>query len=656
MAEVRFVDGNIGADDSAHGTSALSPWRTIGWSLTELSKLAPGDKILWVCSAPPQGYTENLTMKGPKFNDISIRGADANGNPPTITKPAGDYDWAAFCEGRPPIDGSGRGSVFHIEDVTGVVLQDLNIRNGKADLGAGVHAINSQVDLIRCCVHDNEATGDGGGFAFDQPNQGGKKSKIDGCVIFNNKATKGGKDGGGGWLRRNAGPITITKTLVHDNTADEHGGGLALADCKDVSILQHCVFGGNGHKNTAKEGGAMYISSNTGPITIGDPNATAAADKNKIEENVASVAGGGIRILTGSVSVIVGGTDIKRNKADSTGAKRADGGAIAIQQFGLSDRPKAQARVDRRLQLQANTVIEDNHADRYGGGIFATIGTEIKISDNVAIRGNKAQNGAGIYASVCSGVTAGESDVTDNKADEVGGGIYAANSSVDLTGTTLDGNGARDGGGAYVETRLPLGPDERDFIAAVKPSPAAVGSVQINAGGTGGGTMTKNGASAGGGGGLECRGDIAGFYSLDVAVHGVSVGQNKAQSGGGVHAINVRTVTIDGNCSFFGNTASLEGGGVSVHHVTSLSIVNNTQGFVDNKAVTGAGIYVSKCEVSAGTVRDNTFSGNTLTGARGVGRDGVFDSCTFNPASLDLASIETANMPAGAAQPSFIKK
>ncbi|MHB8733054.1 MAG: right-handed parallel beta-helix repeat-containing protein [bacterium] len=655
MAEERFVSPN-GTDVTAAGMSAQNAWRTIDYSLKEMAKLPKGDKILWVCGAPPGGYKENLKMTGDRYSAITIRGADLQGNPVTIAAPHTDYDWTAFCEGRPPIDGGGKGSVFTIEDAAGVVLWDLNIVNGKADKGAGVHATKSQVDLKYCCIHDNQATphtGFGGGFAFDECNPGGLESKIAGCVIFNNKA---GKDGGGGRINDNTGKVKITKTLVHDNAAENDGGGLALVECRgDVEITEHCVFGGQGHKNIAKNGGAIDISSNVAPITIGDPAATANADKNKIEENVATETGGGIRILKGRAGVTVGGTDIRTNKANATGAKTADGGGIAIQQFELAQRPNDQAIFDARLQLRQNTLIEENNADRHGGGVFATLGSRIELSDGNTIHKNSASDGAGVYASIASNIdVSGQSEVTDNTAEESGGGFFVSNGWLSLKGVTLDRNKAKLGGGAYVETRLPLAAAEKDFVLGAKMAGSPESYVVIDGDTAGNGSVSRNGATEDGGG-LGCWGDKTRQFVMRVVVNKISVAENTARSGAGFNIDTVDLATIIEG-AFYKNAATSVGGAMRIADTRTVTVTKNNHSIEENKAQSGAGLAIIGCDVSAGTVTDNIFLNNTLTGAGGAGVDALFDKCHLHPATLKAGDLEANNKDAAGKTPNFTIK
>jgi predicted outer membrane repeat protein len=674
MAETRYVDGNTGADDPAAGKTPQNPWKTIQYSVDRLAALPAGAKTLHVDSAPAGGYKENVKMIGKTYSDITIVGSDAQGKALTILAPASEYDWTAFCEGRPPVDGAQKGHVFEIENATGVVLQDLNIQNGKAQLGAGVLATKSQVDLVRCCIHDNQAAaaggagGSGGGFAFDRCNPGGVASKIDTCVIFNNKADK---DGAGGWIENNGGKIRVVKTLVHDNGATERGGGFAFSKCKDIEVLQHCVFGGPPipaapaappaggppHINRAKDGGAIAVLSNTGLILIGDPAAT-GNDKNWIDCNRASNAGGGIRIRSGRAAVTVAGTNLRQNQARGLGGLgRGGGGGIAVQQFEFADRPTPAELHTARLQLRKNTLIGANRATMgEGGGVFATVGSEVDIAEGVTIAQNStgaAGWGGGISASECSNVTAVDAEIKENHAD-LGGGVYIHNGAMDLTGVAVEQNRASgSGGGIYASTAVPAVAAENDFIAAFSLTP--VGRVTVSGGATGSGSISNN-TAARDGGGLVCRGDPTGTFLLDVTLTGVSVSQNKAKDGGGAHVENARTVTIDGNCSFFQNTATGSGGGVYVDKAASLSVKDNTQGFVQNQAQSGGGFESVGCPVTAATLTNNTFDNNTLTGAGGSGRDGLFDKCTFTPATLALATHEQANRPGGAAQPSFSKK
>ncbi|MFO8175927.1 MAG: choice-of-anchor Q domain-containing protein [Longimicrobiales bacterium] len=89
-----------------------------------------------------------------------------------------------------------------------------------------------------------------------------------------------------------------------------------------------------------------------------------------------------------------------------------------------------------------NCTISNNHASRYGGGLYSTGTTTLA---NTTIHGNEASHGGGV--AIWDGSFAlSFSTVASNSAGSAGGGLYNLSGSVTLTGTIIgSGNTASDG-------------------------------------------------------------------------------------------------------------------------------------------------------------------------------------------------------------------
>ncbi len=89
-----------------------------------------------------------------------------------------------------------------------------------------------------------------------------------------------------------------------------------------------------------------------------------------------------------------------------------------------------------------------NIAGTSGGGIFAEA-SGLLLTGGV-LSGNSATNGAGIHLKDAPAeVTLNDVSVVNNTVNNLGGGIYAEASELTITGSTLSGNAAKDGGGIY---------------------------------------------------------------------------------------------------------------------------------------------------------------------------------------------------------------
>lgn len=109
-------------------------------------------------------------------------------------------------------------SAINAEDI---VVEDCEIFNNEARNGGGIQDRGNTV-YRRCQVHDNHASGNGGGFHLYN---NGRQSRFIGCSIFNNTAAH---DGGGiATYAQSSG--TFWSCLISNNTA-EKGGGCHLGE------------------------------------------------------------------------------------------------------------------------------------------------------------------------------------------------------------------------------------------------------------------------------------------------------------------------------------------------------------------------------------------------------------------------------------------
>ena len=234
-------------------------------------------------------------------------------------------------------------------------------------------------------------------------NRASTESQNDGSVfIIHSKAsltifdeTKTGRITGGhtkelGGAIYNEGSLVINGVIIEGNTASQ-GGGLFIEYDAIVEINDSYI-----NMNTAdKDGGAIYSHGNItitnsvihGNICYGGgagiwSDGTATLESVEIDKNLNAVNGGGIAshgITTISNSII------RQNTASTAG------GAIF---HGNNSKPGFEA------SLSLNGVsIEDNTAQKYGGGIYLNNGS-INLQGKTTISKNGAQkNGGGLFYS-----------------------------------------------------------------------------------------------------------------------------------------------------------------------------------------------------------------------------------------------------------------
>ncbi len=201
---------------------------------------------------------------------------------------------------------------------------------------------------------------------------------INGITICGNKA----EESGGGIFIDLKASLDISSSEIRDNTVDECGGGifswgsLTVSDC-------------NIHDNAAYKSGAGIWSSGS-----------ALMDSVKISSNTGAINGGGIA-NHGKMTMI----NCKiRNHSVS-----AAGGAVF---HGNNGNKKA----DARLELN-NTLIENNSASKYGGGLYIDNDT-VELIEKTVIKSNLSKQGGGVYYNSGDLLIQGLPIITDNTNDK----------------------------------------------------------------------------------------------------------------------------------------------------------------------------------------------------------------------------------------------
>lgn len=208
-----------------------------------------------------------------------------------------------------------------------------------------------------------------------------------GLTIRGGNATQagGGFSISGGGIFAHEGTLRLADVVIEDNLAGYAGGGLMIGEGARFFMDRTTI-----HDNVATLGGGAWF----------EEKSTSIIRDSLITQNRAYEEGGGFRLREASVEIY-----------DSTFSENwagADGGAVATLASAL------------RLE---NSVVQDNFAANRGGGIFALDTATGPELSNVRVTGNATS-------------TTGQ-----------GGGIYAAETSLDITDSTIDGNSAGSGGG-----------------------------------------------------------------------------------------------------------------------------------------------------------------------------------------------------------------
>jgi CSLREA domain-containing protein len=197
------------------------------------------------------------------------------------------------------VDGADLDRVFDVAAGVTARLEDLTVRNGSVDTGAGIRNAGT-LTLTRATVSGNQASADAGGILNAAP---AASLTVTASTVSGNTASETG-----GGIGTDGGTVTIRNSTISGNQAECSGGGILLANGTTVTLNNVTI--------------AENVADANPP-----PPAPCGAEHN----------GGGISIGTGN-TVNVSNTIIGANRDQSSGpdARHPDcSGALASQGFNL---------------------------------------------------------------------------------------------------------------------------------------------------------------------------------------------------------------------------------------------------------------------------------------------------------------------------------
>jgi CSLREA domain-containing protein len=462
--------------------------------------------------------SSSVTIIGAGADLLTI---DASGNDPT------------------PSVNDGKGSrVFNIDDGksfsnSDVTLVGLTLTGGDVSAGGAILSFEN-LNLVDSAVSGNCALVGGGVYLGRLPSRGGNLT-LTRSVIQNNSAS--GR-GGGIFANSSASALTILDSQFLENTAGGDGGGLY---CSGTVTITRSVIQNN---SAGDRGGGVYTNLPTYVLTIFD---------SQFLDNIAGRDGGGLYSNGFLGEVAVTDSVFSKNRAGGDGGGMlVTGGATIIN----------------------STSVRDNYAGRSGGGVAAW--DSVIVSDS-SIVGNSA-NGGGPSAGVQGGggISAGSFVITNttisgNSSKGLGGGIFGSG---DITDCTITNNSAGSSGGGIQ---------------------AGIGKLTVSH------SAIRNNLAVGGGG-ISSSGAL---IVVDSAISGNaangSPGSLYSRNGGGIWCngkLSVAGTTISGNSSKY------DGGGIWAGAKANVTITDST--ISENLASVGAGFWLmSSATISLSTVARN---------------------------------------------------
>jgi hypothetical protein len=365
--------------------------------------------------------------------------------------------------------------VFNVTSGT-VIISDLTIRRGFAQLDGGGIRNEATLTLNRCTVSDNRTRiGEGGGIynsgtltlndcaidrnraAFESMSfgsGGGIYSEgsltLNNCSFFNNLATSGG--GGAvsseanlsvtscsfrfnialsGGAIDNSAMATVANTSFTGNDASNGGGGaIASYGLTDVTLsVEDCVFTGNEAQGNAGSGGAISSGGNSA-------DATTTITRCTFKDNRANVRGGAIANSgnttfggSATASFLLVNCTLAQNTATS-------GGAIANLNNGAAA---------ANVEVRSCTLSRNGHSNGSGSGIHNDMHAGGSASLTLANTSLQRNTGAGSVNLIAT--AGGVASLGYNLADDDGGGLLSGPGDQLNADPKLDPAGLQNNGG-----------------------------------------------------------------------------------------------------------------------------------------------------------------------------------------------------------------
>jgi hypothetical protein len=262
-------------------------------------------------------------------------------------------------------------------------LENVALKNNHAKLGGGLYVYDNSSPIMRdITVTGNTINGCCGvGISIV-----GSSGSIENALIENNQTQSGSTLGGGAYLLQSS--TTIKNTIVRGNKSN-FGGGFYLAQ-DSVVVIEDTLIENNSVTN---EGGGLTITGHPG-------NANTSQLRNVTIQNNSAIWGGGAYIQLGATPSMPG-TIIQTNTATYGGGLFFEEAAPTLERVTVQGN---QATSDggglfiiaASSMTLKNSIVRDNSADRWGGGVVIARNDSSPTIVNNFIYNNTAPEGAGI--------------------------------------------------------------------------------------------------------------------------------------------------------------------------------------------------------------------------------------------------------------------
>lgn len=368
--------------------------------------------------------------------------------------------------GSTTIDAGGASRAFVVEADTTATLTNLSIANGAAD---GVLCSDSgttgqhdggailqlgTLTLTQVAIENSQAVGSGGALA----DEGGQPLQISDSTITHNTTCADTGDAynradGGGVYENDRGQVTITRSIISDNSAPGGrgaGGGIAEEGGGQLTVATSTISGNTatagagvdaGWDAEAEQAGSVTLTSDTlSGNAAGSPvfSGPAAAHPGVVPTGLAP--GGGLDNEGDTVSVT--NSTVAGNSASDGGGLASASGHTTIAFSTITDN----TAVGTAPMLARMSPADEKWG--YGGNIEQGGGGTFSIDNSIVARGTAPAAG-GFADCGGTGITSTGHNLFDDTAD--GGAQCGAGSSDLVTGVLGLGTLADNGGPTHTE-------------------------------------------------------------------------------------------------------------------------------------------------------------------------------------------------------------
>ena len=478
----------------------------------------------------------------------------------------------------------------------------------------------------------------------------------------------GNGNGGAVYAAREAALCLQGNAEIRNNTADEDGGGIYIAEWNDRTQLNSGTISGN----TAENGGGIAV----GKVTAGSMGLD---QQLTLSGNRASVGrGGGLYVKGAADKVVIADPFIAtQNSSEKEGGALAFEGKIgelSLRGSGIHHNESTgngggglfAGGIGTTLLIEDSAEVYENKSFDGGGGIRTAAGVTVKMTGG-CIHNNTAKNGGGILVQ-SNGTNKSSFEMSGGCVREnhtkwsnenttlYGGGIYVGSSAAvtirdsaeirDNGDATCGGGLYQAGSGSFVMTGGRISGNHAERTGALG---VFGGGLMLEGGGTAeitGGVIEENSCAlsavnSGNGGGISCGktlhiGGIAWIRKNEVNNHGGGINasgsvtidgqavieENKALNLGGGLDLHGGRVEVKGEAAIRKNQAS-QGGGIGVswypnQSVYCVTISENAQ-IIENQAnYAGGGIRGGRIKTQGGRICNNragSYGGGIFTDA-----------------------------------------